>query len=223
MLTPQPHVLLTGFDAFGDVAHNPSWLVAQVLDGRQIGGHQVLSAQLPTAFGASWDRLTALMKLHRPGLVICLGLASGRSAISLERIAINVNDARIADNAHAQPIDTPVVPGGPAAYFTGLPVKAMLQAVRDAGVAAELSNTAGTFVCNHVFYALMHRLETGRGFKQVRGGFIHLPCLPEQADASGATASMALDDMVRGIEAAIGAALAYSGLPDLAVVAGTIS
>lgn len=223
MLTPRPHVLVTGFDAFGDAMLNPSWLVAQALDGRQISGHQVVSAQLPTVFGASRDRLTALMKLHRPVLVICLGLASGRGAISMERIAINVNDARIPDNARAQPIDTPVVTGGPAAYFTRLPVKAMLQAVRDAGVAAELSNTAGTFVCNHVFYALMHRLATGRGFNQVRGGFIHLPCLPEHADASAAAASMALDDMVRGMEAAIGAALAYSALPDLAVVAGTVA
>ena len=196
-------VLLTGFDPFGGDAVNPSWLIASALHRRQIGGHRVLAAQLPTQFSASVPRLKALLKAHRPALVICLGLASGRAALSLERIAINVDDARIADNAGAQPVDTPVVPGGPAAYFTSLPIKAMRQAIQAAGVPAEVSQTAGTFVCNHIFYALMHALATTRGLARTRGGFIHVPMLPEQG-----APSLPLQAMVDGLRVGIRTALA---------------
>ena len=195
-------MLLTGFDAFGGAAVNPSWLVAAALDKRRIAKHGVVAAQLPTVFGESLRELARLMKLHRPVLVICLGQAGGRSAISLERVAINVDDARIADNAGAQPIDNAVVEGSPAAYFTSLPIKAMVQALHKAGVAAEVSQTAGTFVCNHVFYGLMHRLATRRAFACTRGGFIHLPLLPEQG-----TPSMPLEVMVRAVRSAIRCAL----------------
>nr|HPK34063.1 pyroglutamyl-peptidase I [Ottowia sp.] len=118
-------VLLTGFEPFGGDALNPSWLAAQALHGRRIAGHQVVAAQLPTVFGASLERLDALLHQHRPVLVVCLGLAAGRAALSLERVAINVQDARMPDNAGAEPVDAPVVPGGPAAYFSTLPIKAM--------------------------------------------------------------------------------------------------
>ena len=111
-------VLLTGFDPFGGDAINPSWLAAHALHRRRVAGHAVVAAQLPTQFGASLVRLRALLAELRPALVICLGLAASRSALSLERVAINVDDARIADNAGAQPIDMPVVGGAPAAYFT---------------------------------------------------------------------------------------------------------
>ena len=198
---PAP-VLLTGFDPFGGDPVNPSWHIAQALHGRQIAGHRVIAEQLPTVFGDALTALDAAMARHRPALVICLGLAGGRSALSIERIAINVNDARIADNAGAQPIDTPVVPGGPAAYFSSLPIKAMREAMLAAGIPAEVSQTAGTFVCNHVFYGLMHRLATGRGLKATRGGFIHVPWLPEQGEPS-----LPLADMVEGMRAGIRAAL----------------
>ncbi len=221
MLRPHPKVLVTGFDPFGDAEVNPSWLVASALHGRQIAGHRIVGAQLPTVFGQSARRLAALLKLHRPSLVVCLGLAAGRAAISLERVAININDARIPDNHGAQPVDSPVAMTGPSAYFARMPVKAMVQAVRTAGIPAELSNSAGTFVCNHVFYALMHQLATQRGHTRTRGGFIHLPCLPEHALAHGEPASMALDDMVRGMKAAIRAALEHTGQPDLHFAAGT--
>ena len=197
-----PRVLVTGFDAFGGDALNPSWLAAQALHGRRIAGHKVVAAQLPTVFGDSLAVLRGLLRTHRPALVLCLGLAGGRAALSLERVAINLNDARIADNTQAQPVDTSVVAGGPAAYFTQLPVKAMLRALQRAGIAAEVSQTAGTFVCNHVFYGLMHELATRRGFRAVRGGFVHVPWLPDQ----GAPA-MALDDMVRGVAVALRCAL----------------
>ncbi len=197
-----PTVLVTGFDAFGGDTLNPSWLIAQALHGRRIAGHKVVAAQLPTVFGGSLAALRKLLSVHRPTLVLCLGQAGGRGTISLERVAININDARIADNAQAQPVDTPVVAGAPNAYFTRLPVKAMLLTLQRAGIAAEVSQTAGTFVCNHVFYGLMHELTTRRGFKSARGGFVHVPWLPEQG-----LPSMPLDDMVRGISLALRCAL----------------
>ena len=197
-----PRVLLTGFDPFGGDALNPSWLIAQALHGKRIAGHRIVAAQLPTEFGASLQRLRALMAAHRPALIVCLGLAATRAGLSLERIAINVDDARIADNAGAQPIDTPVVAGAPAAYFSTLPIKAMQQAIQAAGVPAEISQTAGTFVCNHVFYGLMHRLATARGFSGTRGGFIHVPMLPEQGEPS-----LPLALMVEGLRVGIRTAL----------------
>lgn len=210
-----PRVLLTGFDPFGGDALNPSWLVAQALHRKTVAGHRVVAAQLPTEFGASLDRLRALMADHRPVLVICLGLAATRAALSLERIAINVDDARIADNTGAQPIDTPVVAGAPAAYFSTLPIKAMQQAIQGAGVPAEISQTAGTFVCNHVFYGLMHRLATARGLKGARGGFIHVPMLPEQG-----APSLPLETMVEGVR--VGIRTALSSPHDVRAVGGAI-
>jgi pyroglutamyl-peptidase len=172
-----PTVLLTGFDAFGGAALNPSWLAAQALHGRQIAGHRVVAARLPTVFDTSLHELHELLALHGPALVLCLGLASGRQALSLERVAININDASLADNQGAQPVDTPVVAHGPAAYFSSLPIKAMLQALRRHGLPAELSQSAGTFVCNHVFYGLMHTLATDPAQHSTRGGFVHVPDL----------------------------------------------
>lgn len=198
-------MLLTGFDPFGDAAVNPSWLVAEALHGRQIARHRVQVAQLPTMFDAATKRLDVLLARHRPALVISLGLAAGRAALSLERVAINVNDARIPDNAGAQPIDTPVVAGAPAAYFSTLPIKAMRQAMLDADVPTEVSQTAGTFVCNHVFFALMHRLATAPALAGARGGFIHVPLLPGMG-----TPSLPLNTQVKGVRVAIRVALVQS-------------
>ncbi len=197
-----PLVLLTGFDAFGGDALNPSWLAAQALDGQIIEGHCVLAAQLPTVFKTSSKQLTALLQQHRPVLVLCLGLAGGRGGLSLERVAINIQDARIADNAGTQPIDLPIIQTGPAAYFSTLPIKAMLQAITLAGLAAEISQTAGTFVCNHVFYSLMHMLKTNRKFRHARGGFMHVPYLPDQGFPN-----MPIEKIVQGLRAAIACAL----------------
>lgn len=194
-------VLVTGFDPFGGSAVNPSWQAVQALHGREIAGHRVIGAELPTVFGAAIDRLRALLEEHQPRLVVCTGQAGGRGAISLERVAINVDDARIPDNAGRQPVDTPIVPGGPAAYFTRLPIKAMLQALLAAGVRAEVSQTAGTFVCNHAFYGLMHLLAEPR-WHDVRGGLVHVPWLPEQGEPS-----MGLGQIVRGLELGIACAL----------------
>lgn len=198
-----PIVLVTGFEPFGPDSVNPSGLAAQALHSRAIAGHRVIAAQLPTVFDAAIAALRELLLRHEPALVLCTGQAGGRTAISLERVAINVNDARIPDNAGAQPVDTPVVEGAPAAYFTTLPIKAMLASLLEAGIAAEVSQTAGTFVCNHVFYGLMHALATHPELAGTRGGFVHVPWLPGQGQPS-----MPLDKIVAGLQRAIDCALA---------------
>jgi pyroglutamyl-peptidase len=198
----QPTVLLTGFDAFGGDAINPSWLAVQELSGAVIEGHAVVAAQLPTEFAASTAVLHKLLRKHRPALVLCVGLAGGRSALSLERIAINVQDARIPDNAGTQPIDIPILRSGPAAYFSTLPIKATLQALTAAGIDADVSQTAGTFVCNHVFYLLMHSLKKQHKTAIARGGFIHLPYLPGQG-----LPCMPLEEMARGLRVALTCAI----------------
>ena len=208
-------VLLTGFDPFGGETVNPSWLAVHALHGRRIAGRKVVAARLPTVFGDSLRVLNALLLHNQPELVICVGQAGGRSAISLERIAINVNDARIPDNTGAQPIDTPVVAAGPAAYFSTLPVKTMLQTLQAAGIAAEVSQTAGTFVCNHVFYGLMHELARQRRLKNTRGGFIHVPWLPEQGQPG-----MAQDMMAQALRLCVRVALETP--QDVAVAGGAL-
>lgn len=195
-------VLLTGFDPFGGSALNPSWLAVKALHGRQVRGHRIVAAQLPTVFGESLRVLDALLQTHQPALAICVGQAGGRGSLSIERVAININDAPIADNAGARPIDTPVHEQAPAAYFSALPIKAMQAAVQAEGIAAEVSQSAGTFVCNHVFYGLMHALATRPALRRTRGGFIHVPWLPEQG-----TPHMALDDIVHGLHVAVRCAL----------------
>lgn len=216
---PAPCVLLTGFEPFGDDRfdpnpRNPSWLAAHALQGERIADHAVVAAELPVVFDASLAAISALLRQHRPALVICLGLAGGRAAISLERVAINLNDARIPDNAGAQPVDTPVSVGGPAAYFSSLPIKAMRRSLLDAGFPAEVSQTAGTFVCNQVFYGLMHALKRQR--RPVRGGFIHVPFLPGQGEPS-----MPLEAQVAALRLAVQCAL--ENLIDVTEEAGAVS
>ena len=206
-------VLVTGFEPFDGAEINPSQEVARNLNGTVIAGHTVVGALLPCVFGAAIPELQRLLRGHRPSLVICVGQAGGRAAITPERVAINIDDARIPDNAGAQPVDRPVVRGGPAAYFSTLPVKAIVAALRAAGLPSEVSSTAGTFVCNHVFYGLMHVLRTQKG---VRGGFIHLPFLREQAQEG--QASLTLEDMVFGVALAVDTALRRK--KDLRLVGG---
>jgi pyroglutamyl-peptidase len=196
-------VLLTGFEPFGGEAENPSALAARALEGRTIARRRVVSAVLPVVFGDALVALKRELRRVQPELVICVGQAGGRPSIAVERIAINVDDARIADNAGARPIDRAIAARGPAAYWSTLPIKAMVAAMRRAGVDADVSQTAGTFVCNHVFYGLMRALARRPG---VRGGFIHVPFLPEQAAGTGAP-SMPLERIVAGLEVAIAAAL----------------
>jgi pyroglutamyl-peptidase len=203
----QPRVvLLTGFAPFGGEIVNPSWQAARMLHGRKIAGHRIVSRQLPVEFGASLKELRAAIRETTPSLVLCVGQAGGRASMSLERVAINVDDARIPDNAGARPIDVEVVAGGPAAYFTGLPIKAMLAALREAGIPAEVSQTAGTYVCNHVFYGLMHTLRN----RKVRGGFVHIPYSPEQAAHHPGAPSLPVETASHGLRIALRAVLEMS-------------
>ncbi len=198
-----PRILLTGFEPFGGDAINPSWLVAQALHGQQIGGATVHALQLPCVFGLALTELQVALQHQRPQLVLALGLAAGRAEMSVERVAINVDDARITDNAGASPIDQPVVPGAPAAYFSTLPIKAMVHAMRAAGVPAAVSQTAGTFVCNHVFFGLMHLLRRKRS---VRAGFMHVPLLAAPGGPAH-PAALALDTQCRGVQVALASAM----------------
>lgn len=214
-----PTLLLTGFEPFGGETINPSWEVARRLDGEPIAGLRVVARQLPCRFGEAAEALRQALHACRPALVLALGQAGGRSDLSVERVAINVDDARIPDNAGAQPVDVPVAPDGPAAYFSTLPIKAIVAGLRAQGVPASVSQTAGTFVCNHVFYALMHAL---RDRPTVRAGFVHLPLLPEQAARQPGQPSMPLDWMVVGIRAALAIAVNHRGA-DAALTDGRIA
>lgn len=199
----RPVALVTGFEPFGGDPLNPSWMVAEWLHGQHVAGHRVQAVQLPTTFEGSIPALRAALRRHQPSLVLALGQA-GRTAIGVERVAINLIDARIADNAGAQPIDEPVWPGAPAAHFATLPVKAMVRAMRRGGLPAEQSFTAGSFVCNQVFFGLMQLLRRRPG---VRGGFVHVPMLPEQAREHGLGEGLALGRMQQGVKLALAAAL----------------
>lgn len=211
-------VLITGFEPFGGESVNPSGQVAQALDGHVIGGARVAGRVLPCAFDDAIGALDAALDELQPSLVLALGQAAGRCEVSFERVAINLVDARIPDNRGDQPVDEPVLPGAPAALFTSLPVKAMARALREHGIPAGLSLSAGSFVCNALFFALMHRLATRRG---VRGGFVHLPLLPEQAARQPGAACLPLQLMVEGVRVATETALAVHA--DLAVPGGTLA
>ena len=206
-------LLLTGFEPFDQAPVNPSWEAARQLDGVLLDdGVQIVARRLPCAFATAGDCLAQLIAELQPVMVIATGLGPGRSDISIERVAINVNDARIPDNLGAQPIDTAVVVGGPAAYFSTLPIKAMVKAVREVGIAASVSQTAGTFVCNQVFYRLQHAL-VGTG---VRSGFIHVPGLPGSSEPS-----MVLSTTVEGLRVA--ALAAWQTQADVVLAGGQIS
>jgi pyroglutamyl-peptidase len=206
-----PCVLITGFEAFGDdpsgQSLNPSALAVLALQGTHIAGHQVVAAVLPCVFGQSVKILNALIKRHQPRLVMCVGQAGGRAGISIERIAVNLDDAPLPDNAGVMLRNTPIVAKGPAGYFSTLPVQAMLAALQRSGLPCELSSSAGHFVCNHVFYALMHRLRSAA----LPAGFVHVPYLPEQAATD--VPSMALTDITSGLRTALDAAITTSVTP----------
>jgi pyroglutamyl-peptidase len=209
--------LVTGFEPFGEEAVNPA-LEALARLPQHLGDLSVATCVLPTAFGRALEVLDRVLMRHEPDIVLGLGLAGGRAALSLERVAINVDDARIADNDGERPIDCPVVAGGPAAHFTTLPIKTIAAALREAGLPAVVSNTAGTFVCNHVFYYTLHRAAMR---PQMRAGFLHLPYLPEQATRHDGAPSMALGDIVHGNEVVLRVAAACRA--DIRTPEGAIS
>ena len=198
-------VLLTGFEPFDQDTLNPSWEAVRLLDETLINEDvRIIARQLPCVFSQAPAHLHALIERFTPQMVIAVGLGPGRSDIALERVAINLIDARIPDNLGEQPIDIPVAAEGPTAYFSTLPIKAMVAALRAAGIPATVSHTAGTFVCNQVFYSLQHSLAGST----VRSGFMHVPLLTEQvALAASAQSSMSLDTLVKALRVAVSAAL----------------
>src|SRR6476469_1884288 len=209
-------ILLTGFEPFGGDTANPSWAAARSAARLlQSEGLDVQAVELPCVFGESAKVLAEALERFSPELVLCAGQAGGRARISLERVAINCDDARIPDNAGNAPVDAPVVPGGPAAYFSTLPVKAALAALGSAGIPAEVSQTAGTYVCNHVFYGLMHALRLTPG---TRGGFVHVPYAPDQVRPGSGVASLPLEHMTLALAVVVRTALATTA--DLKLAAG---
>ena len=218
-MNAEPVILLTGFEPFGGETINPSWEVARELHGASIAGARVASRQLPCSFGAASQAMRRCVAELRPGFVLALGQASGRADFSIERVAINVDDARIADNEGAQPIDVAIDAEGPVGYFSTLPIKAIVAGLRAAGLPASVSQTAGTFVCNHVFYSLMHDL---RHDPAVHAGFMHLPMLPEQAARHPGLPCLPLATLVAGVREVLRIAVGHRG-GDLMLAAGQIA
>ncbi|MCM3118419.1 pyroglutamyl-peptidase I [Neobacillus sp. MER 74] len=212
-------ILITGFDPFGGEPVNPAHEAVKLLQGKEIAGSEVITREIPTVFGKAITSLKEAIAELNPDIVICVGQAGGRATITPERVAINVDDARIPDNENNQPIDKEIVPGGPTAYFSKLPVKAMVKKMTENGIPASVSNTAGTFVCNHIFYGLMNLIETSS--KDIRGGFIHIPFIPEQIVRNPGQPSMSLELIVKGLELSIEAVILNE--QDIAAVGGEIS
>lgn len=193
-------ILLTGFDPFGGESINPAWEAVKRV--KAPAGAELIRLEVPTVFGRSITTVLTSMRLHRPDVVACVGQAAGRSEITPERVAINIADASIPDNEGNTPCDEPIYPEGENACFSTLPVKAMVEAIKAAGLPASLSNTAGTFVCNQLMYGLLYHIS--REFPGVGGGFIHVPCIPEQAARmEKPVPSLPLPEIVRGLEAAM--------------------
>lgn len=186
--------LLLGFEPFAGDDINPSQRIVEILDGETIAEHRIAGFTLPTEFARAVTMTSDLIARRRPSLVLALGQAGGRDGMSIERVAINVIDARVPDNAGDQPVDVAVVDGAPNAYFSTLPIKAMLRALQTAAISASISNTAGTFVCNQVFYALAHLVATR--YPALRTGFVHVPFLPEQSARHANAPSMDIRTMI---------------------------
>jgi pyroglutamyl-peptidase len=210
--------LLTGFEPFGGDETNPSWDAVRHAVAHPLAGLDLHAVLLPCRFSDVIEILWQHVERIDPDVVICTGLAGGRSAISVERVAVNIDDAPIADNADAQPVDETIMAGAPAAYFATLPVKACVAAVRTLGIPAVVSETAGTFVCNHVFYVVSHLAATLRPGR-LRTGFVHVPNSPQQVP-DGRAPSMAVETMAAALRA-IAVASATSTV-DIAVPAGTV-
>jgi len=211
-------ILVTGFDPFGGEAVNPALEAIKKLDGLVVGGAVVTTWTIPTV---RWKAIAALKEAILavdPDIIFAVGQAGGRAEMTPERIAINIDDYRIKDNEGNEPIDESIASDGPSAYWSTLPIKKMVTVLRQNGIPASVSNTAGTFLCNHIFYGLMHQLH-GEGDKR-RGGFIHIPYLPEQAARNPGQPSMSLEMIVRGLK--IGIEVALTTVEDAQVTGGTI-
>lgn len=188
-------VLLTGFTPFNGEVINPAYEAIKLVS---ISNATLIKVEIPTVFGKSINQLADILDKEQPDLVILVGQAGGRSSIQLERVAINIDDANIPDNEGQKPVDQPIVANGPTAYFTKLPIKAIHRALTDAEIPCQISNSAGTYVCNHLFYGLMHFINSR--YPNMRGGFIHVPYIPVQVLNKPNQPSMNLNDIVKALE-----------------------
>ena len=199
-------LLLTAFTPFDGERINPALEAVKLVKDR-IGNLLIVKLEVPTVFGKSIDTVREAIEREKPDFVLSIGQAGGRAEITPERVAINLNDARIPDNEGNQPIDEPIFPDGENAYFSTLPVKAMVEAIRKEGLPSSLSNSAGTYVCNHLMYGVLYYLDKRLGMK---AGFIHVPYIPEQTKNKKEMPALELSEIVRGLEAAI-TAIAING------------
>lgn len=199
-------ILLAAFDPFGGERINPALEAVKQVKSN-IEGYTVVKVKIPTVFHRSKEVLREKIQEIDPSIILVVGQAGGRAQISVERVGINLDDARIPDNEGNQPIDEKIIPKGPEAYFSNLPIKAMTDSIRRAGIPAAVSNTAGTFVCNHILYGLLDHIHKKK--PQARGGFIHVPFIPAQVTDKPGQPSMALADITKAIEAALRAAVLY--------------
>ena len=194
-------IVITGFDPFGGEKINPAWEAVKSLPDK-IGDIEVVKVQVPTVFKKSAKKLFETIDREKPDAVVCVGQAGGRFDITVERVGINIEDGRIPDNEGYQPIDTAIFEDGENAYFATLPIKAMVDEMKKENVPASVSNSAGTYVCNHLMYSLLYYLDK-KGLKNVRGGFIHVPFIPEQVVDKKNMPSMELSRITRGLEIAL--------------------
>jgi len=209
-------ILVTGFDPFGEDTMNPAFEAVKLLPSK-IGDADIVTEEIPTVHGKCGVVLQSAIEKHKPNAVLCIGQAGGRSSISIEKVAVNLAEARIPDNENNQPSDQPIVEGGPTAYFTNLPIKAMVQNVKKHNIPSSISYTAGTFVCNDIMYRLMHMIATE--YKDIRGGFIHVPFDTAQViNRADGTPSMPIATIAKGLEYAIEAILTHD--KDITGIAG---
>ncbi len=208
-------ILLTAFDPFGDDKINPALEAVKITKTDDLKA-EVIKLEVPTVFVKSVETVYQAMQQHKPDVVLCIGQAGGRFALTPERVAINLDDARIKDNEGQQPLDQAIFKDGEPAYFASLPIKAMVKAMQDQGLPASVSNTAGTFVCNHLMYGVLYHIA--KEFPDTRGGFMHVPFIPEQVVSRPNTPSMSLEDIAKGIHAALTAIIHHE--EDLAITGG---
>jgi pyroglutamyl-peptidase len=197
-------VLITGFDPFGGEKINPAWEAVKGIKDT-IEGAEIIKLEIPTVFNKSIEKVKEAMELEKPDIVLCIGQAGGRYDMTVERVAINVDDARIEDNEGNQPIDIPVFEDGENAYFSNLPIKAMVEEIKGQGIPASISNSAGTFVCNHIMYGVLYHIN--KTYKNMRGGFIHVPFINEQVLDKKNQPYMPVEHITKALEAAIKAAV----------------
>ncbi|MBC8586878.1 pyroglutamyl-peptidase I [Paratissierella segnis] len=199
-------VLVTGFSPFGGEDINPAYEAIRGLEDT-IQGALIIKKEIPTVFGKSIEELNKIIEVENPDIVICVGQAGGRFDITVERVAINIDDAGIADNEGNQPIDRKIYEDGDNAYFSSLPIKAIVKNIKDSGIPAGISNTAGTYVCNHLMYGLLYLINNK--YTRIKGGFIHVPFLPEQAVSKRNTPSMSVENITKGLKLAIEASIKF--------------